>query len=237
MRVKKMTVKKNPPVFYAQERIAPVALCSIALFHRAMHGSKSLVLLFIKEQLWAKLYFALSLKKNEQFAQKTKEQIPDPAFSLIKSIEIWLTTEMVSRLLWCLSCATASYRLFDTLGEAYVKLIRVPCTSGRSGAFGRLECPTLSHLFLAILLDTLSLVQAGQPAVVALIQPPVLHHLQQQQMSFTTCNSNKCPSPPATSTTSIVYLATCKSNNCSPCPSTATKSHSPHTTNQKYLAA
>ena len=53
--------------FYAQERIAP-----IALYKRATEVIRS----FPR----ANRFFALSLTKNEWFAQKTKERIPNPAY-------------------------------------------------------------------------------------------------------------------------------------------------------------
>ena len=94
--------------FYAQERIAPIALCSVTLFYRATGAIRScrslqksdceriapnalykratvsnyLQLLLTEEGRDRFAIFqeqiTLSLSKNKQFAQKTKEQIPNP---------------------------------------------------------------------------------------------------------------------------------------------------------------
>ena len=66
-----LTVFHSFSPFYAQERIAPIALRSVALYKRATGA----ICFFQRKNR----YFALSLTKSERFARKPKELIPNPA--------------------------------------------------------------------------------------------------------------------------------------------------------------
>ena len=75
------------PPFYAQKRIASIALCCVTLYKRVT-VSESNSSFLTKERPWAicsfprvNCLFALSLTKNERFALKTEERIPNPIVS------------------------------------------------------------------------------------------------------------------------------------------------------------
>ena len=75
------------PPFYAQKRIASIALCCVTLYKRVT-VSESNSSLLTKERPWAicsfprvNCLFALSLTKNERFALKTEERSPNPIVS------------------------------------------------------------------------------------------------------------------------------------------------------------